>query len=278
MIHHHRPAAVLLTSLALAVTACDGGSASKPGASAGAAPPPTTRRSAAATLPIAAPDPRDAELRAWALTLGRQLADVAAGGPVAPSLHGPSPEVDLRRPATLATLRGPRRDVHAVVVELLARRMDDAGRLAILVWTDERRAWAGGDVQWSAFRTHPYEPTSHHPLDPDVLDAKLPVIPASLQRALEVIARGEQLPGATDPVRELFGGNHPRFSPTAPRTNDAVRAGGAWTLVRVEIQVLLATPEPSMALMRSNARWLTAAITTAGDVAFPAHLSAHPMH
>ncbi|MBK7076915.1 MAG: hypothetical protein IPH44_31950 [Myxococcales bacterium] len=156
--------------------------------------------------------------------------------------------------------------------------MDDAGRLAILVWTDERRAWAGGDVQWSAFRTHPYEPTSHHPLDPDVLDAKLPVIPASLQRALEVIARGEQLPGATDPVRELFGGNHPRFSPTAPRTNDAVRAGGAWTLVRVEIQVLLATPEPSMALMRSNARWLTAAITTAGDVAFPAHLSAHPMH
>ena len=41
---------------------------------------------------------------------------------------------------------------------------------------------------------------------------------------------------------------------------------------------LLSTPEPGMALMRSNARWLTDAITTAGDVAFPAHLSAHPMH
>lgn len=263
-IRHALIAIALVTS-----TACKDKPAGDGGAAAAREP------SAQDGPPVAEPDPRDAQLRDWALRIGRQIADVAAHNPVDPSLHGPSPEVDLRRSLALTTdqLTSHLPEVFAVVINLYGRQLDRRAKTAIVVWSDERRAWAGADLHWAPLDVVREEPISDAPLDPDSLDATWPVLRAAWERVVEARARGLDLPAPSEPVALLLGPNDPRFRRSQMHLGDALAGASPWSLYRVDLDVLVGEPGPDLGYMRSRARWVSVMATTVDGVTFPANLS-----
>lgn len=270
-----------LISLALTaalVAAC--GSKGKDDAPAGGAPAsaPTPAKPKIVPLeqrPAASVDPRDEAFRTWALALGRQIADGLSGKPPEPTLLGPEPSKDLRaaQPATTIQAITNATDLLAVVVTMMGVRKGgkETCMFTVVAWGDERLAWAGAGVHWSAISIRPRTPPVAAKLSTAAISAEWPALRGIWDRTLAARAAGQRLPQAPADVDKLLGSRSGADGATLRRgeafdvVDRALADPEPWSFDLVQINAYVGKTMPTLDQMQLVARNLGVYAATTGD-------------
>ncbi len=276
---HLALAAALVPAL---VSGCGGKDDAPAGGAPGAAPASASSSKKPkivplAERPVAAPDPRDDAFRTWALTLGRQMADGMSGKPPEPSLLGPDASSDLRKPQHENHVGAIQRskELLAVVVTMIGVRKGgtETCMFSVVAWGDERLAWSGGGVHWSAISVQPRQnETGAGPkLSTAAITAEWPALRGIWDRTLEARAAGQRLPTAPADVDKLLGGRDGADGAALQKgeafdvVDRALADAEPWSFDLVEINAYLGNTQPTLERIRDTAVNLGVYARTAGD-------------
>lgn len=278
-----KPRSLIHLALAVALVPGCGGKGDAPtGGAPGAAPAstPSARKRAIVPLaerPVAAADPRDEAFRAWALTLGRQMADGMSGKPPEPSLLRPDPSTDLRvvqHPGHVDAIRR-NKELLAVVVTMIGVRKGgtETCMFSVVAWGDERLPWAGAGVHWSTLSVQPRknETGAGPKLSTAAISTEWPALRAIWDRTLEARAAGQRMPTAPADVDQLLGGRDGADGAALQKgeafdvVDRKLADAEPWSFDLVTISAYLGTTHPSLEQIRASASRLRVHARTTGD-------------
>ena len=234
------------------------GSADAKGSSASA------KETSTANRPLAGADPRDDAFRTWALALGAQLKDAAAGKEVDPTLTKSGTDktlggaIDPKVAEGIAAMPG----IHAVVLTLIGVRDQlETCMFSVAAWSDERKTWAGGPLSFSGLNvTKRSKPTGKATFDWGALKKEMPALVGIWERALAARGQKLRLPPAPKDVADLLGnmesaaGSKLRLGEAFDVTDKALADTKPWALELIQIEVLAGKPADSLNLMQTLAR------------------------